>query len=153
MQQLEPLSLFIRWAHVLGMAAILGGALLVWALTARSSPEDPDDRSRLQVARRYEWIFWSAIGVQVMTGVGNLGAFGQGLPASTTAWGIRFTVKLVFVLVLALLSVPRTLTIARAAASPSSRSLVAPGVVPVLYASTVLLVMIIIALAVWLAHG
>lgn len=152
MNDLEPLSLFIRWAHVVGMAAILGGALLVWALTARSSPVGPEARTGLLVAQHYEWIFWIAIGIQVMTGVGNLGAFGQALPSSTTAWGIRFTVKLVAVLLLALFSVPRTLAIVRTADHPS-RASAALRVVPALYAATVLLVLVIVALAVWLSHG
>ena len=72
MPALHALSLFVRWAHVAGMAAILGGALLVWWLGVRR------DRAEVVVgvAERYEWIFWAAIGLQVMTGVGNLGAFG-----------------------------------------------------------------------------
>lgn len=153
MHAVEPLSLFVRWAHIVGMAAILGGALLVWLLTARSTRMDADVPVRLQIAQRYEWIFWAAIGVQAMTGVGNLGAFGQGLPASTSAWGIRFTVKLVLVLALALLSVPRTLAIATISASQASAAASAWRVVPVLYAATVGIVLIIVALAVWLAHG
>jgi putative copper export protein len=153
MHELEPLSLFIRWAHVVGMAAILGGALLVWALTARPTGADPEDRLRLRIAQRYEWIFWAAIGVQAMTGVGNLGAFGQGIPSASTAWGIRFTVKLVAVLVLALFSVPRTLAIATAARRSPSELGGASIRLPILYAATVILVLTIVALAVWLAHG
>jgi hypothetical protein len=86
-----------------------------------------------------------------MTGVGNLGAFGQGLPAPTTAWGLRLTVKLVVVLALALLSLPRTLAVAVLMNRPaeSGRS----QVVPSLYAATVMLVLAVVVLAVWLAHG
>jgi putative copper export protein len=133
------------------MAAILGGALLVWCLTARPLRTDADGDTRLEIAQRYEWIFWAAIGVQVMTGVGNLGAFGQGLPAPTTAWGLRLTVKLVVVLALALLSLPRTLAVAVLMNRPaeSGRS----QVVPSLYAATVMLVLAVVVLAVWLAHG
>jgi uncharacterized membrane protein len=133
------------------MAAILGGALLVWWLTARPLRTDADGDTRLEIAQRYEWIFWAAIGVQVMTGVGNLGAFGQGLPAPTTAWGLRLTVKLVVVLALALLSLPRTLAVAVLMNRPaeSGRS----QVVPSLYAATVMLVLAVVVLAVWLAHG
>jgi uncharacterized membrane protein len=151
MAVLEPLGLFVRWAHVVGMAAILGGALLVWWLTARPSRKDAGD-VRLEIAQRYEWIFWAAIGVQAMTGVGNLGAFGQGLPAPTTTWGLRLTVKLVVVLALALLSLPRTLAVAvlmNRPAAESGRS----QVVPSLYAATVMLVLVVVGLAVWLAHG
>ncbi len=152
MSGLEPLSLFVRWAHVVGMAAILGGALLVWWLTARPLRTDTDGDTRLEIAQRYEWIFWAAIGVQAMTGVGNLGAFGQGLPASTTAWGVRLTVKLAVVLVLALLSLPRTLAVAVLMNRPAAVS----GrlqVVASLYGATVMLVLVVVVLAVWLAHG
>ena len=89
---------------------------------------NPDNGSRLEVAQRYEWIFWIAIGVQAMTGVGNLGAFGQNIPAATTPWGARLTVKLVAVLALALVSVPRTLAIA--ALSDRCPALGRPQVVP-----------------------
>jgi uncharacterized membrane protein len=152
MAVLEPLGLFVRWAHVVGMAAILGGALLVWWLTARPSRTDANSGARLEIAQRYEWIFWAAIGVQAMTGVGNLGAFGQGLPAPTTGWGLRLTVKLVVVLALALLSVPRTLVVALLMNRPAAES-GRSQVVPSLYAATVMLVLVVVGLAVWLAHG
>ena len=133
------------------MAAILGGALLVWWLTARPLRRDADGDTRLEIAQRYEWIFWAAIGVQAMTGVGNLGAFGQGLPGPTTAWGLRLTVKLVVVLALAVLSLPRTLAVAVLMNRPpeSGKS----QLVPSLYAATVMLVLVVVVLAVWLAHG
>jgi putative copper export protein len=151
MAVLEPLGLFVRWAHVVGMAAILGGALLVLWLTARPSGKGAGD-VRLEIAQRYEWTFWAAIGVQAMTGVGNLGAFGQGLPAPTTAWGQRLTVKLVVVLALALLSLPRTLAVSVLMNRPTTES-GRSQVVPSLYAATVMLVLVVVALAVWLAHG
>jgi uncharacterized membrane protein len=134
------------------MAAILGGALLVWWMTARPLRTNAGSDARLDVAQRYEWIFWAAIGVQAMTGVGNLGAFGQSLPASTTAWGLRLSIKLVVVLALALLSLPRTLAVAALMNRPaavSGRS----HVVPSLYGATVILVLVVVVLAVWLAHG
>jgi hypothetical protein len=146
MGPLHPLSLVVRWAHVAGMAAILGGALLVWWFALR---RDRDNRLALQVAERYEWIFWGAIGLQVMTGVGNLGAFGSALPAPQSAWGTKLTVKLVAVLALAVLSVPRTLAIATLSADDRP----APRWLPRLYGGTTAVVLGILGLAVWLAHG
>jgi putative copper export protein len=144
---MDPLHLIVRWAHVAGMAAILGGALLVWWLAARRPPLE--DRLAARVAEGYEWIFWAAIGLQVMTGVGNLGAFGNTLPPPESAWGTKLTIKLAAVLLLALLSVPRTLAIAARseADTPPRLSL------PVLYGGTTVFVIGILGLAVWLAHG
>lgn len=147
MHPLEPLSLIVRWAHVGGMAAILGGALLVWWLAA--------DRSQVgrgvavRAAERYEWIFWGAIGLQVMTGIGNLGAFGNGLPPPGSAWGTKLVIKLAAVLALAILSVPRTLAVATMASKvePPHRRLSA------VYGATTVGVVGILGVAVWLAHG
>ena len=144
---IDPLSLFVRWAHVAGMAAILGGALLVWWLSLRRTRIG--DGMVVQVAERYEWIFWGAIGLQVMTGIGNLGAFGDALPAPVSAWGTKLTVKLLAVLAFAVLSVPRTFVVATLA--EEGRAL--PRLVPALYGATTAYVVLILGLAVWLTHG
>jgi hypothetical protein len=144
---LHTLSLFVRWAHVAGMAAILGGALLVWWMGVRRAGAEA--RIVVDVAERYEWIFWAAIGVQVMTGVGNLGAFGDALPPSESAWGTKLIVKLVAVLALAILSVPRTMAVVALAGDRTPQ----PGLLPALYGGTTAIVVGIAGLAVWLAHG
>jgi len=90
-----------------------------------------------------------AIGVQVMTGVGNLGAFGDALPPSDSAWGTKLIVKLIAVLALAILSVPRTLAVVAMAADTTPR----PGLLSALYGGTTAIVVGIAGLAVWLAHG
>jgi hypothetical protein len=123
----DPLSLFVRWAHVGGMAAILGGALLVWWVSAR--PSRIDHGIAVHVAERYEWIFWGAIGLQVMTGVGNLAAFGDALPAAGSTWGTKLAVKLLAVLALAVLSVPRTLVVALTAEKGQGAAPFATGAV------------------------
>jgi len=147
MPALHALSLFVRWAHVAGMAAILGGALLVWWL---SLPRNrANDGMVVHVAERYEWIFWAAIGLQVMTGVGNLGAFGDALPASASGWGTKLIVKLVAVLALAVVSVPRTLVVVTMAGEERPR----PGLLSALYGGTTAIVVGIAGLAVWLSHG
>ena len=147
MPALHALSLFVRWAHVAGMAAILGGALLIWWMGVRRNR--PDAGVVLDVAERYEWIFWAAIGLQVMTGVGNLGAFGRALPPPESAWGTKLIVKLVAVLALALLSVPRTLAVVAMAGTKRPR----PGLLSTFYGGTTAVMVAIAGLAVWLAHG
>jgi putative copper export protein len=129
------------------MAAILGGALLVWWVGARRTRGS--EGIVLDVAERYEWIFWAAIGLQVMTGVGNLGALGPALPTSASAWGTRLIVKLLAVLALAILSVPRTLAVVAMAGKKRSR----PGLLSAFYGGTAAYVVGIAGLAVWLAHG
>src|SRR5207245_11041734 len=100
----------------------------------RSAARRPplDDRLTTRVAERYEWIFWAAIGLQVMTGVGNLGAFGNALPPPESAWGTKLTIKLVAVLALALFSVPRTLIVAAGSEADTTPHLS----LPLLYGST-----------------
>jgi len=129
------------------MAAILGGALLVWWLGVRRKGANAG--VVLDVAERYEWIFWAAIGVQAMTGVGNLGAFGDALPASASGWGTKLIVKLVAVLALAVLSVPRTLAVVAMAGTQRPQ----PALLSALYGGTAIFVVGIAGLAVWLAHG
>jgi hypothetical protein len=129
------------------MAAILGGALLVWWLGVRRDGANPGPV--VEVAERYEWIFWAAVGVQVMTGLGNLGAFGEDLPPSASGWGTKLIVKLVAVLALAILSVPRTLAVVAMAGDKTRR----PGLLSALYGGTTAMVVAIAGLAVWLAHG
>jgi hypothetical protein len=147
MPAIDALSLFVRWAHVAGMAAILGGALLVWWLGV--ARKGANAGIVVDVAERYEWIFWAAIGLQVMTGVGNLGAFGQALPPSASGWGTKLVVKLVAVLALAVLSVPRTLAVVAMAGVKQPRS----GLLSALYGVTTAMVVGIAGLAIWLAHG
>ncbi len=147
MPPLHALSLFVRWAHVVGMAAILGGALLVWWLAVRRNGANAG--LVVDVAERYEWIFWAAIGVQVMTGVGNLGAFGDALPSTASGWDTKLIVKLVAVLALAVLSVPRTLAVLALAGEKTPR----PDLLSALYGGTTMIVVGIAGLAVWLAHG
>jgi hypothetical protein len=140
----QQIALVIRWLHVAAMAAIFGGALLVAWLAARGP------RSIVvQVAVRYEQIFWAGLGTLVMTGVGNLGAFGLALPAPLTDWGTTFIAKMTAVLLLIALSLTRSIVVARLASSPDATVSALRG----LYVSTAAGIAGIAALAVWLAHG
>ncbi len=125
----------------------MGGALLVWWLGLRRNRASPG--VVVEVAERYELIFWVAIGLQVMTGVGNLGAFGGALPPSASGWGTKLIVKLVAILVLAIVSVPRTLAVVAMAGEQTPR----PSLLSAFYGGTTAFVIGIASLAVWLAHG
>lgn len=151
---LDPrvLHVAIRWVHVAAMAAAFGGAITVFALSTR--PGGASASAVMAVAIRYEWLFWAAAGVLAMTGIGNLAAFGAALLGPSTDWGATLTLKLGSVLALILLSLPRTLALARmtAAAAPT----VPPGAIARvrnLYGVTTGAFAVILALAVWLANG
>src|SRR6267143_918505 len=101
----------IRWLHVAAMATAFGGAVTVLALAIR--PGIDSASAVLGVAVRYEWLFWAAAGVLAMTGIGNLAAFGGALLGPATNWGTTLLLKLGTVLALVILSLPRTLAVAR----------------------------------------
>ena len=132
------------------MATAFGGAVTVLALATR--PQVDSASAVLAVATRYEWLFWAAAGLLVMTGIGNLAAFGAALQGPSTDWGATLTLKLGFVLLLVVLSLPRTLAVARIA-TVESDGRESISAVRNLYAATTLAFAVILALAVWLAHG
>jgi uncharacterized membrane protein len=149
------LHLLVRYVHVAAMALMLGGALLLWGLSVRAPTAEPDAQRRLLRfgAQRYELLFWLALGVIVMTGVGNLGAFGAALPNVGTAWGTKFILKLGLVLLLVLLSLARMLFVARLGAAQPEGSPAAATLCRNLYGGTTMFVLAILFLAVALAHG
>jgi putative copper export protein len=149
--ELDPnlLHVAIRWLHVAAMATAFGGAVTVLALVTR--PGASPTSAVVSVAIRYEWMFWVAAGVLAMTGIGNVAAFGAALLGPSTDWGATFMFKLASVLALVVLSLPRTLAVARISASVE-------GDAPVttlrnLYGATTGAFAVILALAMWLAHG
>lgn len=123
--------LAVRWLHVLAMATMLGGALLL--ALARERP--------LAQARAYEAAFWAAAGVAVLTGVGNVGEYGEGVPVAATRWGRALGVKLALVGALLVGSALRTLVVSRGAAPRGA------------YASTAAALAVIALVAEVLAHG
>ncbi|MFC4449889.1 hypothetical protein [Halorussus aquaticus] len=102
--------LAVRLLHVLGMALALGGATLTWWLFRRDAASDS---AAVGVAAAYERGFWAAMGVLVMTGVGNLGSLAPFVPTAETRWGTAFTAKVLVVLLVLALSVVRTLVVAQ----------------------------------------
>jgi putative copper export protein len=149
--ELDPnvLHVAIRWLHVTAMATAFGGAITVLALSTRPGVDSAS--AVVAVAVRYEWLFWAAAGVLAMTGIGNLAAFGAALLGPATDWGMTLMLKLGSVLALVVLSLPRTLAVARLSAGP-----IAPSVVIAvrnLYGVTTGAFAAILAMAIWLAHG
>ncbi|MFB6224730.1 MAG: CopD family protein [Haloarcula sp.] len=154
------LSLAVRTLHVLAVTVLVGGSAATWygyrinAVTG------------LVAATRFEWLFWTAVVVLVLTGVGNLGALGP--PGPSTDWGRVFSLKLVLVLCLVGGSAVRTMVVVRArkAASVESdtgtdaRSVTGPAspapfrrLLSNAYGATTGLLLGIVVLAEVLAHG
>lgn len=140
-------ALLVRTLHVLAMAALLGGAALLAVVAARTRGP-----AWLDAARGYEALFWGAAGLLVLTGVGNLGAYGDALPPPGSPWGGAFLAKVAAVLLLLPLSMVRTLAVALAGARPELSEGGALRLAAA-YAATALLAGGIVVLAVGLAHG
>lgn len=141
------LHVLVRWVHVAGMAVLVGGAALAWA-TTRSG----DDATPTAVV--YEWLFWGAVGLVVLTGVGNLGAMAPAVPGPETRWGTTLAVKLAAVLGLLAGSLVRTLAVVRWRALDAPAGDTQTGDrLPAVYAGTVGYLLVLVALAEVLAHG
>jgi hypothetical protein len=137
------LTLAIRWLHVAAMSVAFGGAFLVAWLSWRTRD------GVIETALRYEQAFWAAAGVLVMTGIGNLGAFGVSLLEPGTAWGTTLIAKLWLVAALIIVSLPRSLAVALLASQAERRSV---DLRPV-YTVTTAMFAAIVALAIVLANG
>jgi hypothetical protein len=138
------LALAIRWLHVAAMSVAFGGAFLVTWLSYRATA-----RQLVETAVRYEQVFWAAAGVLVMTGIGNLGAFGVDLLEPGTAWGASLIAKLWLVTALIAVSLPRSLVVALVASEARPQ----PVDLRSLYTVTTAMFAAIVALAIVLAHG
>jgi putative copper export protein len=151
--ELDPnvLHVAIRWVHVAAMATAFGGAITVLALSTRPGADSAS--AVVSVAVRYEWMFWAAAGVLAMTGIGNLAAFGAALLGPATNWGVTLVLKLGSVLTLVVLSLPRTLAVARISASTGGNVAGSVSTLRNLYATTTGGFAVILAFAIWLAHG
>ena len=148
--------LAVRALHVLAMALVLGGATLTWWLfrQVRGASATPTESAAaaFSVAAAYERGFWAAMGVLVMTGVGNLGSLAPYVPAAETEWGTAFAVKLALVLGVLALSLVRTLVVARYRRVESARGR-GLRTLRLGYGATALSLAALVALAEVLAHG
>jgi uncharacterized membrane protein len=136
------------------MAIMLGGAAIVAVGIGQGDRAEEPVSGRLELARRYERIFWPILTLQVLTGVGQLGIFGDVLPGPQTAWGGHLMLKLELVIGLVLASLLRTMILVRLVAQPDAR-LTKAGArgLSLLYWATVLGFGVVVLAAANLAHG
>jgi putative copper export protein len=145
------MAFLVRWLHVSSASFLLGGALLLFILFQVSKRRGADRQTMLDLMQAYEWASWGAIGLIVMTGVGNLGHFGAGLPARDSDWGRDFTLKLALVGFFLAFSAVRSLSVVLVQTQPEpSRRL--PPALQGMYGATALFIVAILGVAVALAH-
>jgi uncharacterized membrane protein len=147
-------SLFVRWLHVVAATVALGGAVLVWGAHRESGAAagvDLDFDASLALATAYEWLFWVAAGVLVMSGVGNLGTYAPAIPGGT--WASTMTWKFFFVLLVLVGSAVRSLLVVRWHTLPSASAPHRLRVLRVGYGVTALALAGVVVLAEVLAHG
>ena len=148
-------SFVVRWVHILAMVIVVGGStsLCIMFLIPPGDRVSIQDEMRLRAARGYEWAFWTAIGLLVLTGMGNAGAFAGHLPTPETVWGRKFVAKLFGVLGLILVSFLRTCLVAQGAVQGVRFGSPARQMIGGAYAATAFLGVAVITLALSLAHG
>jgi hypothetical protein len=143
----------VRYIHLASVALLTGGAVTLCALCIRPRG-DGETAAAVLAAPVYEWMFWSLVGITVVTGVSNLGLKGDGLMAPATTWGRALTMKLTAALVLLALSLVRTDFVIRCSAAVglgvSDRM---RKVLGALYGLTVVILLGALWLGLGLAHG
>ncbi len=147
----STLSITYRLLHLLGMGVFVGGAVGV-AMAALGATAA---RTRLlDLALRYERLFWPVLAIQVLTGVGNIGVLGHSAPGPATAWGGWLALKFIAIGVVVVASLVRTFAVAWLVAEPD-RVLAATGLswFGRLYWASAALLAAVVFLAVRLAHG
>jgi hypothetical protein len=144
----------VRYVHVASVALLTGGAVMLCALCVGSRRETHGGSSIVVAAPIYEWMFWSLVGITVVTGVSNLGLKGDGLMAPETIWGRALTMKVTAALVLLALSLFRTDVVIRSSAAVglgvSDRLRIVLGA---LYGLTVVILLGVVWIGLGLAHG
>ncbi|HVP05626.1 MAG TPA: DUF4149 domain-containing protein [Dehalococcoidia bacterium] len=93
------------WIHVLAVTVWIGPQffLFVAAVPALRTVEDAQVRARVMriIVTRFGWMAWGAMGVIVLSGIGNLFMVGDDAPfslwSSDYRWGRIFLEKMVFV--------------------------------------------------------
>ena len=93
------------WIHVLAISVWIGPQFFLFAaaIPAIRTVEDAQVRARLlrAIVTRFGWIAWGAMGVIVLSGIGNLFMVGDDAPfslwSSDYRWGRIFLEKMIFV--------------------------------------------------------
>jgi putative copper export protein len=136
--------LLLRMVHVVTAAIVVGVPVTLAVVLCSSPPAEVIAR----VGGPIERLQWAALGVMVATGVGNLAAFGGGLPSFDSRWGRTLTIKLAMVVGLLMVSAVRTFVVAT-----HSMPRTAPQRLSDWYAITGAAAVAVVVAAELLAHG
>lgn len=145
------MSFLIRWLHLASVSLLLGGTLFLILVLYAAHRRGVDHRHLFDLMQVYEWVSWAAIGLVVMTGVGNLGHFGEALPGPESEWGRELTLKLALVGVFLAFSALRSIGVALHRLRPEPRVEV-PPTLQGMYGATAVFVAGIMGVAIALAH-
>jgi uncharacterized membrane protein len=150
------MSFLVRFIHVGAVSFLLGGALLIALLflfLRSRRVGDAGDGVLLELVKVYEWAFWAAVAMVLVTGLGNLGRFGERLPEPGSEWGQDLMLKLLLVLSFLMVSLVRTFSVALVLLQDAGPRLESCSrVLPRLYWLTAALLAGVLASAVALAH-
>jgi uncharacterized membrane protein len=162
---MATLTLPLRTLHVLGAGVLIGAAATLWYAFRPVAEGEVVTGHSIRLARAYEWTFWAIIAVLIVSGIGNVAAYGRGIPGPASEWGLVLAVKLIGVVGLLVLSVVRSLLVDRATSqgaagvessdrgSEADRDAILAHRLRGIYALTGLYVAGIVVLAEVLAHG
>jgi hypothetical protein len=142
----------VRYLHVASVTLLVGGALVTCGLCLVLAA-DAESSVLPRITALYEWMFWSVVGVTVVTGISNLGLKGEGLMPAASSWGRALTVKLSLAILLLCIALLRSDVVIRLRGAGAGASARANQVLASLYGVTVVLFLAALWLGLGLAHG
>ncbi len=74
MNDVDFLSVVLRWFHIVGAVVAVGGAVFIRFVllpSAASLPEEPRKKFRAEVSRRYAKLYMASLGILFITGFAN----------------------------------------------------------------------------------
>ncbi|WP_439027569.1 hypothetical protein [Haloarchaeobius sp. DT45] len=146
-------ALLVRLLHLLAVTVLVGGSVVVWLAFRSGTGSESGVAAHehlVALAASYEWLFWGALSVVVMTGVGNLGTLAPAVPTTETRWGAVLALKLGVLLGFVLFSMARSLAVVRVRRFGLSGS---QATLTRAYGLTAGTLVLLLSLAEVLAHG
>lgn len=90
---MDGIYLIIRWIHVVAVALVLGAVvfeMLLWFFHNQKGGQ-----IEVGIIQLNNMVLWIALGIVILTGASNLGAFGEAVPNPESIWGKLFIGKMI----------------------------------------------------------